>query len=273
MFNYLTAEVMRLYNREVGATTNAHSRCVLITGASSGIGRALAQKLANNGDVIIACGRDLEKLKILANESTGLIVSCQMDVTSAEAVTDAITNVESNHGTIDVAVLNAGDYRPMPAAKFDLNLCRHLMEVNYMGVVNCVSAILPGMLERKSGELLLMSSVAGYRGLPMGGPYGASKSAVCVLAESLRAELQDSGVAMRVINPGFVKTPLTDKNNFAMPALISPEIAAQRIAAAIGGSGFEITFPRRFTYVLKLLRTLPYFLWFPLIRRATGLSR
>jgi short-subunit dehydrogenase len=161
----------------------------------------------------------------------------------------------------------------MPATELDANECRRLMEVNYLGVVNGIAAVLPGMVARRSGQIVINASVAGYRGLPLAGAYGASKAALISLAESLRIELEGHGVDIKVINPGFVKTPLTSQNPFKMPALLTPAEAAEAIHRGIGREGFEITFPKRFTYFLKLLRSLPYALYFPLIRRVTGIGR
>ncbi len=243
-----------------------------VTGASSGIGEALAIALARAGWTVAASARRADRLAALAGhpEAAGRIHAVPVDVRDEAAVQAAVARIETELGPVEAAVFNAGDYSPMSARAFDTALCRHLMEVNYLGVVHGIGAVLPQQLARGQGRLLVNASVAGYRGLPRAAPYGASKAALINLAESLRAELQGSGVTVRVINPGFVRTPLTDQNDFAMPALLAPEVAAAAIVRAFDGDSFEITFPRRFTFLMKLLRCLPYRWYFPLLRARTG---
>lgn len=243
-----------------------------VTGASSGIGEALALALAGAGWTVAASARRADRLAALAGrpEAAGRVHPVPVDVRDEAAVQAAVARIEAELGPVQAAVFNAGDYSPMPARAFDTALCRHLMEVNYLGVVHGIGAVLPRQLGRGRGRLLVNASVAGYRGLPLAAPYGASKAALINLAESLRAELQGSGVTVRVINPGFVRTPLTDKNDFAMPALLDPAAAAAAILRAFDGEGFEITFPRRFTFFMKLLRCLPYRWYFPMLRGRTG---
>jgi len=246
-------------------------RVAWVTGASSGIGEALSLGLARAGWTVAASARRADRLAALAGrpEAAGRIHPFPVDVTDEPGVRAAVAAIEDRLGPIEAAVLNAGDYTPMPARELDTALCRHLMEVNYLGVVHGVGAVLPRQLARRAGRILINASVAGYRGLPRAAPYGASKAALINLAESLRAELQGSGVCIRVINPGFVRTPLTDKNDFAMPALLDPQAAADEILRAFEDDRFEITFPRRFTFFMKLLRCLPYRWYFALVRART----
>ena len=250
------------------------ARCgvVWVTGASSGIGEALSVGLAGAGWTVAASARRADRLAALAAhpEAGGRLHSVPVDVTDAAAVEAAAAEIERRLGPVEAAVFNAGDYTPMPARAFDTALCRHLMEVNYLGVVYGVGAVLPRLLARGRGRILVNASVAGYRGLPNAAAYGPSKAALINLAESLRVELQGSGVTVRVINPGFVRTPLTDKNEFTMPALLEPQAAADAIMRAFDGDSFEITFPKRFTYLMKLVRCLPYRWYFPLMRARTG---
>ena len=242
-----------------------------ITGASSGIGAAFARRLAARGSWrVMLSARNEERLRELAAEAPEMLHPQPLDVTDGDAVAAAVASMEQAHGPLDMAFLNAGDYQPMAAAEFDAALFRKLVEVNYLGVVNALDALLPRMLERGRGQVLIMASAAGYRGLPTAAPYGATKAALINLAETLYAELAPRGVRVRVVNPGFVKTPLTDRNDFRMPAIITPEEAARVIERELPERHFEITFPKRFTYVMKLMRCLPYALWFPLVRRATG---
>jgi short-subunit dehydrogenase len=167
-------------------------------------------------------------------------------------------------------VLNAGDYTPMPLEEFDIDLIYKLNQVNYLGVMNGLACILPAMQSEQSGQILLMSSVAGYRGLPDAAPYGATKAALINFAEALYVPLKQQGVRLRVVNPGFVTTPLTAQNDFKMPAEITAEEAAARIMTALDSDSFEITFPKRFTYFLKCLRCLPYRIYFLVINKITG---
>lgn len=250
----------------------AHRPLVWLIGASSGIGAALAGQLLAAGYRVAASARRGERLRALR---AGLSASADdfgvfpVDVTDSDAAHEVAGAIEVAMGPIDIAIINAGDYRPMPLAEFDIALFRQLIDVNYLGVVHCVAALLPPMLARRAGQILVTASIAGYRGLPLAAPYSASKAAAINLAEALAPELRKAGVHIRVINPGFVDTPLTRKNSFRMPFLLAPDAAARRIVAGLNGSSFEIAFPRRFAWLMKLLRCLPYRLYFPLVSRIT----
>lgn len=244
-----------------------------VTGASSGIGEQLVRRLAADGWRVAASARRQAPLEQLVADCGAAVVPFPLDVTDPAAVTVAVLSIEQTLGPIDLAVLNAGDYQPMALDDFDPALFRRLIEVNYFGVVNALASLLPRMRARGSGELLLNASLSAYRGLPLAAPYGASKAALLNLAETMRLELEGSGVSVRVINPGFVRTALTDKNRFAMPFLVDPDEAARRIHQQLGGKGFEIAFPRRFAALMKLLRCLPYRWYFPLVRRLTGQAK
>ncbi|CDK99993.1 putative metabolite dehydrogenase, NAD-binding [Magnetospirillum gryphiswaldense MSR-1 v2] len=239
---------------------------VWITGAGSGIGAALAQRLAATGNDVVASGRRPQPLAALAASYPGRIRPMPVDVTDRDAVARTVKAM----GAVDMAVLCAGDHRPTPAQAFDAETVRHLLEVNLMGTVHCLEALLPAMLERRRGHLVLVASVAGYRGLPTAAGYSASKAAVIALAESLRLDLAGSGVRVTLVNPGFVDTPLTRRNSFAMPDIISPATAADHVLRGLDGNGFEIAFPRRFALAMKLLRILPDRVYFPLMRKVTG---
>ena len=145
-----------------------------------------------------------------------------------------------------------------------------LVEINLLGVANCLEPAMKAMIERRRGRIAIVSSVAGYRGLPTSAYYGATKAALINLAESLRFDLVKHGVRLQLIDPGFVRTPLTDKNEFKMPFLMEVEDAARRLVGGLESEHFEVTFPKRFTWILKGLRCLPYALYFPLVTRATG---
>lgn len=247
-------------------------RLVWLIGASSGIGAALASELVSAGYRIAVSARRAERLSALG---VGLAAAedafavFPVDVTDEAAVRVCVDAIEAQMGPIDIAIFNAGDYTPMALEAFDTQLFRQLMDVNYMGAVNCLAALLPVMIPRGTGQILVTASVAGYSGLPLAAPYSASKAAAINLAEALQPELRKQGVRIRLINPGFVDTPLTRKNRFRMPFLMTPAAAAQRVVKALERDQFEIAFPRRFVWLMKLLRCLPYRLYFPLVNRIT----
>lgn len=248
------------------------SRLVLITGASSGIGAELSRLFLAQGDRVVAGARGRDKLEALGEQlGSDRFFPHPMDVTDVEAVEKAINEIEVEHGPIDLAVLNAGTYTPTPVDSFDASAVHAMIDVNLTGITNILSVLMPAMMKRGSGHLALMSSVAGYRGLPMAAGYSASKAAVIALGESLKAELDGRGVKLQVICPGFVKTPLTEQNTFPMPYLMEVEEAARRIMSGLQTDRFQIAFPRRFVLQLKLLQMLPDALYFPLIKKAVGL--
>jgi NAD(P)-dependent dehydrogenase (short-subunit alcohol dehydrogenase family) len=246
--------------------------CVWITGASTGIGRALALRLAQAGWTVAASARQAGLLADLAAEpsAAGHIQFWPLDVTDIAAMRRTATAIEARLGPIAIAILNAGSHSARPATAFDADDVRTLLEVNFTGAVNGIDAVLPAMLRRRAGQIVLTASVAGYRGLPTAAAYGASKAALINLAESLKLELDRQGVRIRLVNPGFIKTPLTDKNHFPMPFLMPLDRAVERLYRGLQGNAFEITFPRRFTWIMKTLRCLPYPLYFALTRKATG---
>ncbi|MFC7052797.1 SDR family NAD(P)-dependent oxidoreductase [Hansschlegelia quercus] len=244
-----------------------------VTGASSGIGAALALELASEGVLVAATARSGDKLSALSAKAAtqgGRIVAFEGDVTDADGVKTIAARIEAELGAIDLAVLNAGVFTPVAAAPFDLDAVRTTFDVNLGGTAACLAAILPAMTARRSGRIVVVASVTGYGGLPSSAAYGATKAGLINLAESLKFDLDLWGVSIQIANPGFVDTPTTAQNKFKMPALLKPEDAARRIVKGIERGGFEITFPKRFTYVLKALRLLPYPAYFWLIKKATG---
>jgi short-subunit dehydrogenase len=238
---------------------------VWITGASTGIGREIALQLASRGVKVAASARSLEKLENMGAN----IKAYPLDVTDIVAVKNTIVQIEHDLGQIDLAVFGAGTYEEVGAT--DINPARfaNMMNVNYMGVVNCVSALLPLMLARGRGHISWIASVAGYRGLPKAAAYGPTKAALINLAESLKPELKLKGIRISVVNPGFVETPMTANNKFPMPFLMKPEDAARRTIAGLAKLKFEIAYPSRFIAILKVLRILPYRVFFWLITKTT----
>lgn len=240
--------------------------CWWITGAGSGIGRELARQIAAGGTKIIVSGRRPEALLETADDHRR-IVPLALDVTDAPAVDAAIGTMEQTHGPIDVAILNAALYQPMDLADFDRAIVARLFETNVMGVVNCLQPLFERMRARGRGHIVIVASVAGYRGLPKAAAYGATKAALINMAEALQPAATAAGIRLQIVNPGFVETPMTSVNRFPMPFLMRPEQAAASILAGMKGGGFEIAFPWMFVLLLKLGRLLPYWLYLRLTRR------
>jgi len=248
--------------------TDWSGRRVWLVGASSGIGRATAHALHAQGTQVIVSARSSAALDGFVHQHPGS-QAVPLDVADASAVQGAAQAL-LGQGALDAVVYCAGHYRAMTADRLDLaELLRH-NQVNYLGALNVLDAVLPGLLaqpEGRRGHVSLMASVAGYRGLPNSLAYGPTKAALINLAETLYLDLHGRGVGVSLINPGFVETPLTAQNTFKMPALISPEQAAQAILQGWANGQFEIHFPRRFTFWMKVLRCLPYPAFFALTRR------
>ena len=234
---------------------------VWITGGGSGIGKALALSFGSDGWDVVISGRDQQRLQKVC-ELSPQIRSVVCDIKDEEDVLSAQPKI----GQIDLAVLNAGDYWPGLTYACSQNDHREIFEVNYFGTLNCIQAVLPKM-RKNGGRLAIVGSLAGYIGLPNASAYGPSKAALISLCESLRAELQDSLVTVQLINPGFVKSALTDKNDFTMPNLLSAEQAAIEIRHGLEGDRFEIAIPRTFVWRMKYLQMMPYRLYFYLARK------
>jgi len=244
---------------------------VWITGASSGIGAAVARHLLARGARVALSARSADDLECMAAMHPAAALAAPLDVTDAAAVAPVLQRIVAAWGGIDLVLLCAGTHRPVRAWELDAGAARRLVDVNLNGVLNCLPPAIAQLLAQKSGGVGVVSSVAGYGGLPTALVYGATKAALINLAETLYLDLAPRGIGVHVINPGFVKTPLTDKNTFPMPALISADEAAREIISGLERGRFEIHFPRRFTLWLKLLRLLPYRWYFALVRKGTGL--
>jgi NAD(P)-dependent dehydrogenase (short-subunit alcohol dehydrogenase family) len=241
-----------------------------VTGASSGIGRATALRLARNGWRVACTARRADVLEALAAEGDGRLLPYPADVTDADSVRAVVGRIQAEQGPIALAILSAGGYEADSAEGLDLAAFRRTTELNLLGTAACIAALLPDWRARRQGHLAVISSVAGYVGLPDAVSYSATKAALIAMCESLRFDFRRLGLVIQLVSPGFVKTPLTDRNRFPMPFLISAEDAADRIVAGLARGGFEIAFPRRMAWSLKLLRALPYALYFPLVSRFTG---
>lgn len=241
-----------------------------IIGASSGIGRATAEALHARGARVIVSARQAAALEAFVAAHPGAI-AIPLDVTAPHALTQALAQVLAVAGRLDLAMYCAGMYEPMRAQRFRADTLQRHLDVNLMGAARLLEPLLPVLLRQGHGHVALVGSVAGYRGLPQALAYGPGKAALHHLAETLYLDLAPAGLGVSVINPGFVDTPLTVRNAFAMPALQTPREAAGHILHGWADGRFEIHFPRRFTWWLKLLRLLPHGWYVRAVHRATGL--
>ncbi|RIJ78103.1 SDR family NAD(P)-dependent oxidoreductase [Nakamurella silvestris] len=239
---------------------------VWIIGASSGIGAALAQELLSRGAKVAISARRAE---LLEQVSAGRMTTVPVDVVDADSVVAAAQEVREALGGLDIAVLCAGTWEQITLAELDPeSFARHL-EVNVMGAVHGVAAVLPGMTAQGSGVIAIVASVAGYRGIPGSMAYGASKAAQINFAEAIRPEARRRGIRVVTVNPGFVRTPMTSRNTFPMPFLIDADTAARSIAAGLAGGRQEIVFPLPMAVMMKLARLLPVRVWTFLTGRLT----
>jgi short-subunit dehydrogenase len=247
-----------------------NGRRIWIIGASTGIGADCARLLASKGARVAVSARNAGALDALSATLPGAIAA-PLDITDAAAVAAAHGRIVKALGGVDLALFVAGTYTPVRAWELSVEVARRHVEANLMGVYNGLAVLMPELVARGSGGIGIVSSVAGYRGLPKSLVYGPTKAALINLAESLYIDLAPKGIAVYVINPGFVATPMTARNEFTMPALITSEEAAREIVSGMERGEFEIHFPKRFTGVLKLLQRLPYQAYFPAVRRFTRL--
>ena len=237
---------------------------IWITGASSGIGKAVAEKFAGEGWKVAVSARRKEILEDMAKNHN--ISSYPLDVVNEHDCKNTFQKIVAEFNEIDLCVFCSGTYDPKKEREIDLKQNKFVMEVNYFGVLNSVKAVEEYFKDRKKGHISIVSSIAGYRGLPNSSGYGPSKAALNNFAESIYFDFKKHNVRVSVISPGFIKTPLTDKNEFPMPFLRSVEFAAEKIYTGLTKSNaFEIHFPKQLTLILKFLRLLPYKIYLFLI--------
>lgn len=233
-----------------------------IVGASEGLGRALADKMSRTGTELVLSARSEDRLHELAEALPGRsrVVPCDVqDRASVERAADAA-------GEIDGLVYLAGLYWPMPATRWETDKVEAMADVNLGGCLRVLGSVVPGMLARGRGHIVLTGSLAGYRGLPGNIGYGATKAAIINLAQSMRADLSDTGVEVQLVNPGFIRTRLTDQNDFAMPGIMEPEVAAQRMFEHMNGDALTSAFPFWLSLVFRLGRFLPDAIWYRMFR-------
>ncbi|MEM9468946.1 MAG: SDR family NAD(P)-dependent oxidoreductase [Pseudomonadota bacterium] len=239
---------------------------IWLIGASSGIGETLAKELHYRGATLILSARSEDKLAEVRKNLGGQHHILPLDVSDYEAVKKAAEVVKNQTRSIDSVINLAAIYEPTAVQDIDTDFMHKTVSVNLSGMFHVVQSVLPMMREQDYGQIALCGSVAGYRGLPNGQPYSATKAAVINLAESIRAEEGDK-LDIKLISPGFVETPMTDKNQFEMPMKIQPEEAAKAIADGLTKKGFEIHFPKKFTLIMKFIRLLPASFYFALAKK------
>ena len=237
---------------------------IWITGASSGIGKAVAEKFAKAGWKVAVSARRKELLNELAENQN--IISFPLDVTNRDQINDVFKSILNEFGNLDICLFSSGTYEPKDEQSIDPNKIKNVINVNFLGVIDCVKVVENYFKKKKSGHISIVSSIAGYRGLPNSSGYGPSKAALTNFTESIYFDFKKFGVRVSIISPGFIKTPLTDKNEFPMPFLKTPEYAAEKIFNGLTKSNvFEIHFPKGLTLTLKFLRILPYKLYLFLV--------
>ena len=242
-------------------------KVIWITGASSGIGKALAIKFSNAGWIVAASARRENELQKLCQENNN-IHSFPLDVTNVDQCKVVFNNILENLKNIEICVFGTGMHDPKSEKKFNIEKIKEIMEVNYFGTMNSINSIYDYFCNKKNGQISIISSVAGYRGLPAAGAYCASKSALTSFVESFHFEMKRKNVRVSLVSPGFIKTPMTDQNDFPMPMIKSPEFAAEQIyIGLIKKNNFEIHFPKAFTYLMKILKILPNGIYFKLLEK------
>ncbi len=243
---------------------------VWLVGASTGIGLALAARLHTAGARVALSARKADALQAFVDQHPGSL-ALPLDATDRGAMHGAADRIAQTWGGIDLAVYCAGHYQAQRATAFDLDDALRHQQVNYVGALVMLDAVLPLLLRQNSGHISLVSSVSGYRGLPNALAYGPTKAALINLAESMWFDLNDRGIGVSVVCPGYVATPLTAQNDYKMPALITADEAAGHMLAGWQAGRFHIHFPKRFTGWVKALSHLGDGLYFRVVRRVTGL--
>ena len=242
-------------------------KVIWITGASSGIGKALAVKFANEGWIVAASARRENLLQEL-NKINENIYSFPLDVTNIDQCKTIFKSIVDKFKDIEISIFSTGIHDPESEKEFSLEKIRKIMEVNYFGTMNSINSVYSYYNNKKSGQISIVSSVAGYRGLPAAGAYCASKSALTSFTESLHFEMKRKNVRVSLVSPGFIKTPMTDQNDFPMPMIKSPEFAAEQIyTGLVKKKGFEIHFPKAFTFIMKLLSVIPSSIYFKIVEK------
>ncbi len=243
---------------------SGNQKKIWITGASSGIGKAVAEKFASEGWKVAISARRKEILDNMAQDQN--ISSFPLDVTNRDQINNVFKNILDEFGDVDLCLFSSGTYEPKDEQNINSDKIKNVMNINFLGVIDCVKSVEEYFKNKKSGHISIVSSIAGYRGLPNSSGYGPSKAALTNFSESIYFDFKKFGVRISIVSPGFIKTPLTDKNEFSMPFLKTPDYAAEKIYnGLIKSNAFEIHFPKGLTLTLKFLRILPYKLYLFLV--------
>ena len=246
-----------------------NKKTIWITGGSTGIGRALAIKFANKGWNVAVSARRVELLNELSNTYEN-ISAFPLNVTDKSKCIEVFNEIKNKFENIDICFFSTGTWNPQKEKEIDVEQMEDVFKVNFFGTVNSIKAVEEYFRNKKSGIITIVSSIAGYRGLPNSTGYGPSKSALNNLAESLYFDFKRYNVRVCLVSPGFIRTPMTDKNDFKMPFLKTPEYAADQIYnGLINKNVFEIHFPKALTLTLKFLSFLPSKIYFKIVSRMT----
>lgn len=253
-------------------TAKPEDGAVWITGASEGIGKSVAIQMADEGYKVYISARSKDKLDKIANDYSGVgeLIAAPLDVTDRKANQKCVERIIKEKGALAICILNAGTFKPVRGKDLKFEDFDFTHSVNIDGVINGLIPAVDAMKEAGQGQIAIVSSVAGYNGLPKNGPYGLSKAGLINLAESLKFDFDKMNIKIQLITPGFIDTPLTEKNDFPMPFLMPVEKAAERVVEGLKKQSFEITFPRRFTYMLKFVGLWCYPVYFWMVRKITG---
>lgn len=252
----------------------SHHKAIWVVGGSSGIGESLVKQLDQLDHLVFVSARSIEARAGELNYRFGRLIPVDVDVTDLESVQTALEKIKEHTDHLDMVMINAGTCEYIDSTELDLAAIKRVMDTNFFGAVHVINASLPMLraakkIHRTPPQLVLVSSSVTYLPLPRAGAYGASKSAIRYLIECLKLDLQHEGIDVRVVSPGFVKTPLTDKNDFPMPFRISSDQAAERILKGLNSASFDVHFPKRFTLILKTLACLPNRWRFALVGKAS----
>jgi len=242
-------------------------RNIWVVGASAGIGAALATELDARGARVAISARRKNELDAVA---AGKMTVVPVDVTDRAALDDAAVQVRDELGEIDMVVYSAGFWKQMDAAAWDRDIFARHVEINLLGLNNCIGAVLPEMMQARRGQLVSVASVAGYRGLAGAEAYGATKAAQINLLKALRGAVASRGISVTTVCPGFVRTDLTAKNTFPMPFMIDADTAARSICDGLERGRMEIVFPLPMAVLMKVARLLPVRVWAAISRRMTN---
>ncbi|MDA8791435.1 MAG: SDR family NAD(P)-dependent oxidoreductase [Proteobacteria bacterium] len=246
-----------------------NKKTIWITGGSTGIGKALAVKFASKGWNVAVSARREELLNELSNQYEN-ISAFPLDVTDKQKCAEVFDQIKKKYEDIDICFFSTGTWNPKKEKEIDVEQIEEVFKINFFGTVNTIKAVEQYFRDRKKGTITIVSSIAGYRGLPNSTGYGPSKSALNNLAESLYFDFKRFGVRVCLVSPGFIKTPMTDKNDFKMPFIKTTDYAANKIYdGLINKNVFEIHFPKSLTIILKILSFLPSKLYFSLVGQMT----